>query len=392
MTQRLNITNGDSAAGTLSEAGIAGKIIAWRDVLHEGPVDSSLTLNVLSKQRARFISERGWGDFAHVSGDFAERDKVIQHLDYFDEVVLWFEDDLYDQLQLIQLLDFFSRGSPRRKRLTLIQVDGYIPPLSSAELLKLDEARARVTPGQYTLAQKAWKASGSDDPSEILRLLDESLSALPYLGFALWRHLEEFPSVANGLSRSEREALTAIEEGHTTPVAAFMEVAARQESIFLGDIIFYSYLERLSGKKNPRVTWADGGAVVSPTGENAREFVKRELKVTPLGREVLSGSKDWQDINTESRWLGGVEIEPGSDGWRWDPGERVIVRRSPKLIGKSARKVGVAPKRQSGKKPLAKNRVVKKKSAAAKKRLATRRVVKKQLPAAKKRYTRKKTR
>ena len=374
MTQRLNITNGDSAAGTLSEAGIAGKIIAWRDVLHEGPVDSSLTLNALSRQRARFISERGWGEFAHVSGDFAERDKVIQHLDYFDEVVLWFEDDLYDQLQLIQLLDFFSRGSPRQKKLTLIQVDGYIPPLSSAELLKRDEARARVTAEQYTLAQKAWKAFGSEDPSAILRLLDENLSALPYLGFALWRHLEEFPSVASGLSRSEREALTAIEEGHTTPVAAFMEVATKQESIFLGDIIFYSYLERLSGKKNPLLTWADGAAVVSPTSENSREFVKRELKVTPLGRDVLSGSKDWQDINTESRWLGGVEIAAGSDGWRWDPEERVIVRRPAKPTGKSTRKSAATRKRHS-----------------AKKRLASKRVVK-QAPSVKKRPPRKKTR
>jgi hypothetical protein len=326
VTPRLNITNGDSAAGTLSEAGIAGKIIAWRDVLHEGPVDSSLSLNALSKRRARFISERGWGDFAHVSGDFAERDRVIQHLDYFDEVVLWFEDDLYDQLQLIQLLDFFSRGSPRQKELTLIQVDGYIPPLSSAELLKRDEARARVTPEQYALAQKAWKAFGSDDPSGILRLLGENLSALPYLAFALWRHLEEFPAVSNGLSRSEREALTAVEEGHTTPVAAFMEVATKQESIFLGDIVFYSYLERLSGKKNPLLTWADGGAVVSPTAENSREFVKRELKVTPLGRDVLAGAKDWQDINPDSRWLGGVEIEPGIRGWRWNPDERTLLR------------------------------------------------------------------
>jgi hypothetical protein len=369
VTQRLNITNGDSAAGTLSEAGIAGKIIAWRDVLHEGPVDSSLTLNALSKQRARFISEKGWGDFAHVSGDFAERDKVIQHLDYFDEVVLWFEDDLYDQLQLIQLLDFFSRGSPRRKTLTLIQVDGYIPPLSSVELLRRDGARARVTPEQYALAQKAWKAFGSDDPSGILRLLDENLSALPYLGFAFWRHLEEFPSVANGLSRSEREALTAIEEGHTTPVAAFMEVATKQESIFLGDIIFYSYLERLSGKKNPLLTWADGGAVVSPTAENSREFVKRELKVTPLGRDVLSGSKDWQDINIESRWLGGVEIAPGSSGWRWEPEERVLVRRSPRPTGKSAGKSAVTRKRHSPKKRSpAKKRVFKKKAPAAKKR------------------------
>ena len=352
MTQRLNITNGDSAAGTLSEAGIAGKIVAWRDVLHEGPVDSSLTLNALSKERARFISERGWGDFAHVSGDFAERDKVIQHLDYFDEVVLWFEDDLYDQLQLIQVLDFFSRGSPRRKKVTLIQVDGYIPPLSSAELLKLDAARTQVTTQQYALAQKAWKAFGSDNPSAILRLLGEDLSALPYLGFALWRHLEEFPSVANGLSRSEREALTAIEQGHKTPVAAFLEVATKQESIFLGDIIFYSYLERLSGRKNPLLTWASGGAVVSPTAKNSREFVKRELQVTPLGRQVLAGEKNWQQINTESRWLGGVEIGPGAGGWRWDPGERVLVRTAAaRSSRKSSKKATVARKRPSAKKP-----------------------------------------
>ena len=355
MTQRLNITNGDSAAGTLSEAGIAGKIIAWRDVLHEGPVDSSLSLNALSKQRARFISERGWGDFAHVSGDFAERDRVIQHLDYFDEVVLWFEDDLYDQLQLIQLLDFFSRGSPRQKKLTLIQVDGYIPPLSSAELQELDAARAPVNAEQYTLAQKAWKAFGSDDPSAISRLLGDSISALPYLAFALWRHLEEFPSVANGLSRSEREALTAIEEGHTTPVAAFLEVAKKQESIFLGDIIFYSYLERLSGKKNPLLTWTNGGAVVSPTAENSREFVKRELRVTPLGREVLSGKKDWQGINTETRWLGGVKIEPGTKGWRWDPEERVL--RAPGKAMTAPRKRAVAKKKRA---PAAKKRTSRK--------------------------------
>jgi len=65
LTQRLNITNGDSAAGTLSEAGVEGKILPWRDVLHEGPVDSSLSLEELSKVRARFISGRNWDDFAH---------------------------------------------------------------------------------------------------------------------------------------------------------------------------------------------------------------------------------------------------------------------------------------------------------------------------------------
>ena len=333
MTQRLNITNGDSAVGTLSEAGIPGKVIAWRDVLHEGPVDSSLSLQALSKRRARFISTMGWGDFSHVSGNFAERDRMIEHLDYFDEVVLWFEDDLYDQLQLIQLLDFFARGAARKKKLSLIQVDGYIPPLSATKLKELDDARQAVTAEQLELAQRAWKIFGSPDPTPIVEMLGQNTTALPYLRAALKRHLEEFPSTQNGLSRSEREALTAIAEGHATPVSAFLEVAKKQESIFLGDIIFYAYLERLSGKKNPLLTWADRTPVVAPTAENSREFVKRELVVTPLGREVLAGRKDWQDINTETRWLGGVEIKPGGKCWRWNPAEQELVpvaaKRSP---------------------------------------------------------------
>src|SRR4029077_3038800 len=165
----------------------------------------------------------------------------------------------------------------------------------------------------------------SADPTSISKLLDENTSVIKYLAPALRRHLEEFPSSVNGLSRSEREALTAIESGHATPVAAFLEVARKQESIFLGDIIFYSYLERLSGKKDALVTWKDGTPVIAPTSERAREFVEGELILTPLGREVLAGTKDWQRINKKTRWLGGVEIIPGEAGWRWDPDEREIV-------------------------------------------------------------------
>jgi len=263
--QRLNITNGDSAAGTMSEAGVEGKIIAWRDVLHEGPVDASLSLEELSKQRARFIAGNNWDDFSHVSGDFTERDRVIRHLDYFDEVVLWFEDDLYDQLQLIQLLDFFSRGKAAEKKVSVIVVDGYIPPLSVAELKKLEAHRARVTPEQLDLARRAWRAFGSKDPSSIESVLEQPTSALPYLARALTRHLEEFPSTVNGLSRSEREALTAIQDGYFNPVAAFLEVARKQESIFLGDLVFYSYLERLSGTEDALLTLKDGSPVIAPS-------------------------------------------------------------------------------------------------------------------------------
>ena len=361
MTRRLTITNGDSAAGTLSEAGIAGKIIPWRDVLHEGPVDSSLSLAAQSKQRSRFIAERGWAGLAQASGGFAERDRAVQKLDDVDEVVLWFEDDLYDQLQLIQLLDFFARTPAKGKKVSLVVVDGYIPPLSATKIREMDAARPAVTPAQLELAKRAWKAFGSDDPAAVLSLLSENTSALPYLAAALKRHLEEFPSLENGLSRSEHEALSAINDGHTTPIAAFLDVAKRQESVFLGDSIFWWYLERLSGKKNALVTFSDGTAVVAPTPDTSREFVKRELKLTPLGREVLSARKDWQALNTKPRWLGGVEIAPGKKEWRWDEGQRTLVATEP-----VPRKSSTAARKR--KSPVAKKKI----RAAARKRAPVR--------------------
>ena len=378
MTRRLNITNGDIAAGTLGEAGIVGKILPWRDVLHEGPVDSSLSLAALSKQRARFIAERGWRSVKQASSEFAERDRAIQKLDDVDEVVLWFEDDLYDQIQLIQLLDFFARTPAKGKKVSMVVVDGYIPPLSATKIRELDAARPTVTPAQFGLAKRAWKAFGSDDPRAILALLSEDTSVLPYLAAALKRHLEEFPSIENGLSRSEHEALSAVNDGHTTPVAAFLDVAKRQESVFLGDSIFWWYLERLSGRKNALLTWSDGTPVVAPTTETSREFVKRELKLTPLGREVLSARKDWQALSTSPRWLGGVEIASGKKLWRWDEGQRTLVATAP------------APRKSSSAKRKRKPSAAKKKTRATARKRAPVRARKKTSRAATKRSPRRK--
>lgn len=327
MRARLNITNGDSAAEKMRAAGVTGDTIAWRDVLHEGPVDASLPLEKLSQQRAKFIAERGWDDFAHVSGDFAERDKTLNNLDQFDEIVLWFEDDLYDQLQLLQLLDFFAGHGGARDTLSLVQVDGYIPPLPPAAILQRESERAAVTAAQLQLGARAWKAFGSADPAAIMKIVGGDTAVLRFLASAMTRLMQEYPWSETGLSRTEAEALRAIEAGHATPVAAFLEISRKEDSIFLGDIVFYWYLERLSDSDTPLVTWTDGTRVVAPNPLDARVFTAGELVVTDAGRDVLAGRKDWQRINRNSRWLGGVQIKPGKSGWRWDPPSRQLVRQ-----------------------------------------------------------------
>src|SRR4030095_4862754 len=77
----------------------------------------------LSDVRARVISEFGGeGDYAGLRLEFAERDRTLARFRDHDETVLWFEHDLYDQLQLFQLLDWLSRQDLAGVRLSLIQV------------------------------------------------------------------------------------------------------------------------------------------------------------------------------------------------------------------------------------------------------------------------------
>jgi hypothetical protein len=108
----LHITNGDCAVAVISQV-VQGGILPWRDVLHEGPVRAGLSLEELSAERARFIADAGWGEFTAVLKNFRERDAAFRRAGEHDEIVLWFEHDLYDQLQLIQVLDgLASTASP----------------------------------------------------------------------------------------------------------------------------------------------------------------------------------------------------------------------------------------------------------------------------------------
>ena len=94
MENILNITNGDCAVKVMQQAGIADEFLPWQDVLHSGPVPENLTLEELSRIRAQFIADCGWGEFAEIHKGFIDRDNQLKAFDRYDKVILWFEHDL----------------------------------------------------------------------------------------------------------------------------------------------------------------------------------------------------------------------------------------------------------------------------------------------------------
>lgn len=143
------------------------------------------------------------------------------------------------------MLDWFGRQNLGGVKLSLICVGRYpqrhpgrdhfvgLGELTADQLASLADTRLRVTETQFRLAQSGWNAFTSPDPTAIERFMEIDTSALPFIAAALQRHLEQFPSVANGLSRTERQALSVLlERGSLDGRRLFAAVQRLEEQIF----------------------------------------------------------------------------------------------------------------------------------------------------------------
>jgi hypothetical protein len=302
----LHITNGESAASGIRQSGVEGPVVAWNDVLHEGPVPAGLSIDGLTGLRARFLSGPDGASYEDVLRSLRARDRALEESAAEDEVVLWFEHDLYDQLKLLQILDWYAANA-RPPTLTLVCRDEYLGPLAPERLAGRFRQRAPVTRDQLAVAARAWSAYRAEDPRGLMDVISGDTSALPFLRAALDRHLQQFPSTFNGLSRSEQQGLEAVAAGATTLAKAFVAShLEREEAIFLGDLVFWDYMRELSGGPHPLVAL------------KGTDFRSTEIALTDAGRDVLDGRADRVRLNGLDRWYGGVHLSDHDARWRWN--------------------------------------------------------------------------
>jgi Domain of unknown function (DUF1835) len=327
----LHVTNGDSAGNTLRQTGLGGAVVPWRDVLHEGPVPAGPRRELL-RARAAFLSECGWGSSASIAASLERRDRqLVQALRDGQQVVLWFEHDLYDQLQLADVLAL-AAGAGGRPELIVVGSFPGRPAFRGLGELTADELQtlwpARAPAGQDTLAAavSAWAAVRHPDLSALAETARAGLPGLPFLGPALLRLLEELPAPRDGLSGTERRALHAIAAGAVTPVDAFLAAQDLEPAPFLGDAWFFRTLAALGTARARLVETRDGDPLPPPPppGGDSHAFARLPLRLTGLGQRVLDGREDRVTLPGLDRWVGGTHLTPAA-AWRWDPGLRRLL-------------------------------------------------------------------
>ena len=270
-------------------AGVApADVLVWRDVLHDGPVPDGLDADALAQVRARHLTARSRSHAGEVdvSEDAAltmlrDRDARLAAHPPAAEVVLWFEDDLFDHLLRAQVEDRLARRANGDAVVTRVRLRH--PP--RGDLRAALAAREPIEPDP-----SAFAALRSSDPRAWVDIA----------GFE--RLLEELPDARTGLSRLERQILEALRDGPLTPADLFVAAIADEDPPWVGDDAVFALAADLA----PLVALTDG-----------------RYELTPEGSAVLDGTAIRPRID---RWLGGVHLGPGRPDWAWDATARRPVR------------------------------------------------------------------
>jgi hypothetical protein len=276
----LHVTNGDAVVPELARAaGIApAGVLPWRDALHDGPVPAGLAPDELARVRAGHLAARGWDEEGAALAMLRERDAKLAAHPPDGEVVLWFEEDLYDALQLAQVAD---RLAGRPGLVTLVRLRH--PP--RGDLRAALDGREPFAPDEAAFA-----ALRSPDP--------RAWRDHAYMD----RLQEELPDVRTGLGRLEREVLEALSAQPLEPVELYLRVAEREDPPWLGDSTVFAVAAQL----HPLVVRSQGAWGLA-SGGNA----------------VLAGRAVRAPFD---HWIGGVHLAPNLPRWAWDAEAREAVR------------------------------------------------------------------
>ena len=269
MTSMLHVLNGDAVLEPLRAAGIPGEFTVWADVLHQGPLPAGLEGEPLREVRAAHLAESFGLDRGDVLARLRTWDAGLDRWTGFDEVVFWFEHDLFDQLLLIRHLDWLHRIGAPPGRFSLICIGSHpavpdfhgLGQLTPRQLAALLPSRRAITPADVAEGTRAWALVRADDPVALAAWLDAGGGRrLEFLPGALRRLLEERPG-PDGLSRSERQILRALEPGPATFDEIFRATQTMEERVFMGDASLRWLLDGLARRREP---------LVEPAGDRFR--------------------------------------------------------------------------------------------------------------------------
>ncbi|WP_151734403.1 sigma-70 family RNA polymerase sigma factor [Paenibacillus tengchongensis] len=330
----LHIVNGDVVGDMLKQGIVQGEVLVWREIYSYGPVFCSGAGEQERMVRAQALEEGLGIPQEQYLASCAEQERRLGGFRRYDEVVLWFEHDLFDQSMLAFLLHWFSGRPLGSTRLSLLCIGEFpgierfhgLGQLTPGQLQSLSGTWRTIGREELKLGRELWEAYASSDPLDLVHLLNRERkrleAMLPYAEEAFTAHLSRLPSVFNGLGIVEQATLEAIHGGADTPLELFRQVTDQLHVLGMGDLEYFRYFGLLA--KGPHaLIHIDGAEGIEAAGgagmfRAVPDFLKRKVALTGSGEQVLSGQADRVTLQGVDAWLGPLRLEGHEVPWRWN--------------------------------------------------------------------------
>ena len=295
---------------TARRANIPGRHVPFRETLITGPVRAGLTEHEWIEERARFLSESYEQNLLRSRTDLLDQELMLDQARREDEVVLWFEHDLFCLIHFLYLLGRLGKA----RHLSIVWCPNPLGSMDEEELFKVFDSRAAAQPSVLRTAAAAWEAYTSEDATALNRFVADTTDfAFLRDGFRL--HASRFPSKGNGLGEVEKRAMQGIAAGATDFMSLFTRFDEAPPRFGFGDGEFLRHLRRLASCAVPMITISEVPGETPP---------KALFALTPAGQSVLEGKADFIDLNNAGFWLGGAHLTR-ERMWRWDEQRQEII-------------------------------------------------------------------
>ena len=280
----LHITNGDDLTEKLQQLKIPGDVIVWREMLCEGPTLQEVGNEKFLEIRKKFL----WENYKIPEQDYKE--KFISELDKlaaingYDEVILWFEFDLFSHMNMLAVISFLKQN---RKNNPLYLVcsgrlkgDQELAPLSELSVNQLQkhyDCKISLTDDDVQMATLIWDLYCSQNPIRLKSKIKKTTN-FEYLSSCIRAHIERFPNAKSGLNSLEINVLKLIQKHQITSLHHLLGYALQYQGYYgYGDIQMQRVLQKLKpfyALENDKLTLSEAGLNAISASKNYYQELK----------------------------------------------------------------------------------------------------------------------
>ena len=288
----LHITNGDDLTEQVIKLNLPGDLITWREMLCEGPASIDVGDEQFVLLRKTFLLDKYQVSEEKYQKDFLEELVRLSAINSYDEVVLWFEFDLFSHMNMLALISFLLQNK-KNGPFSLVcsrklKGEREMAPLSQLSDESLEEhykQRIPLNEEDIATAQLIWELYCSKNPKRLASEIKKTTN-FEYLSSSIRAHIERFPNVNTGLNTLEINVLKLIDEHQINSLNHLLGYALQYQGYYgYVDVQMQRVLEKLSP--------------FYETSENG-------LKLNDDGLKALKGSKNYYQNLKDNEYYGGV--------------------------------------------------------------------------------------